>query len=261
MRSDMPKVTTERARAGMRIQAPKGEKKELQKLDWDSHPRSEKIRQKWKKNYRESKEFTDVLGPLYGYLLSKVGQPWNDVYSEICKNLKHSSLQQSHIRDHIDDFVEKHVIIINGQPCYATGMGGNYGHPIEAYRREMMYVHPHTGILCKAPKRKRYRHKPTPKKFIKIDKETILKKIQGIWYSLGIVPLAPETLYVERAVGLGKYRHKVKHFVPLYDKLLKRDFLSAAQVVEEYGQLAKAIWKKQLNKKQIKDYQSLIVLL
>lgn len=182
MRSDFSSVVTERPRAGGRIKTPKGYNRDLQRWDEEDQPNREKIRQKWKHGWCE-KRFTDVLGPIYRYLHSKVGQKWDDVFSEICQNLPKDSLNTSHVRDHITGMVEIHVMMIDGQPCQGSG-GYGYGQPILGYRNTF-YVHPETGLLCRLKEQKSYKH--NQKKIgIDVPGQTMQQYhcIEGVWYIL-----------------------------------------------------------------------------
>jgi hypothetical protein len=49
------------------------------------------------------KHFTDVLGPIQGYLLNSCGRPWDDVFSELSKNLGQGTWPVRHIlTQHVD---------------------------------------------------------------------------------------------------------------------------------------------------------------
>ena len=126
----------------------------------------------------DCKEFSDLLGPLRQFLISRVGRKWDDVYSEIRERLNPNSTAQIHILSHVDDMVEPHVWIDeSGQPHskpharWASLRGGE------------MYVHPLTGMLCRLPEGraawKRRKQADQDKKVIG-DKE--LRRIDGIWY-------------------------------------------------------------------------------
>lgn len=130
----MAKVVTERPRSGPRFKQPKGYKKSSV-IDENS-PKTEKIRLKWKAHYSNTKCFTDVLGPIFGYLNSKVGQPWDEIYSEICKSMPNNSTNTSHVREHITSVVETNVQIINGFVYDSAGLG------IFTGWRSQYYVHP-----------------------------------------------------------------------------------------------------------------------
>lgn len=96
----------------------------------------------------DDKSFSDCLGPINGYLLSKVGQPWNNVHSEICQVLgRNAPWPIQHIlHAHID--VEEN--------CYETDAGDIRMNTSKQWWRHGgkvygLYVHPRTGILCYEP--------------------------------------------------------------------------------------------------------------
>lgn len=154
MRPDMKRVVTERPRAGGGLKEPKGSKRDFQRQELDELPKREKIRQKWKSGYSNAKEFTDVLGPLYRFLLKQVGRPWDKVYSEIAKELPKDTMQNIHIYTHIWQFVERDVQIINGKACHKGSIVDGY--PIVSDGKyEQLYIDPNTKILRKAKKGKR----------------------------------------------------------------------------------------------------------
>ena len=58
------------------------------------------------------------LKPLERYLNSQVGLPWDDIYSEICKNNPKNSAIGAHIYEHLFFFVEVNVVYLeDGTPC------------------------------------------------------------------------------------------------------------------------------------------------
>jgi hypothetical protein len=121
--------------------------------------------------------FSDHLGPLRRLLLSKVGQPWDDVYSELCRRLDTNTLTGRHVLFHVWGYVERHVVLIDGVP-YAKG---NLNYPLSGWRRFCLYVHPETGILCSAttapadPPKK-------PDDVVVIDAYHQYRKLDGVWY-------------------------------------------------------------------------------
>lgn len=112
MRDDMNKVVIERPRYGgnggsrktyEKASLPR-EKRVFKGVDVDLRPKRESMRKKHRVN-GDAKEFSDLLGPLEGYLRSKVGERWDDVWSDICKVLKGNSLQAAHIKGHVKQMV------------------------------------------------------------------------------------------------------------------------------------------------------------
>jgi hypothetical protein len=98
-----------------------------------------------------SKSFSDVLGPLRGYLRKQVGRPWDDVWSELSANLDKRSITGQHIFSHIKWEVQTNCWLGVSGTIYEAPRYGN-SRPVEG-----LYVHPHTGILCNAKKLRRYR--------------------------------------------------------------------------------------------------------
>lgn len=192
MRYDMSKVIVERPRVGGdggNSDDPKGYKKKLDKalknaLDddqtWDRESTSRHRKHGW-----NAKEFSERLGPLRKFLRSKVGQPWNDVWSEICKNLRNDNVVQNHVRDHVGWDVEQEVVMVDGKPMHATKDYGIYS---------PFYVHPDTGILCETEKGKRRHWNGYPKKFVPgKDEMHQYHVINGVWYEIELADFPPRT--------------------------------------------------------------------
>lgn len=119
MRSDMSKVVTERPRNGGNLGFRQGYVRDFswKRLREEGREEESPCRDIGRKRkYEDYKEFDDHISPLYRYLEKACGRPWNDVYSEICANLKLDSTTQRHIRDHVDDYVEKNVRYKDGKP-------------------------------------------------------------------------------------------------------------------------------------------------
>ncbi len=150
MRKDMAKVVTEKPRyghanrskkTGLRIRRYNNED------NLDNQPKrisSSRHRQHgWL-----GKEFSDRLGPLKRFLRSRVGQHWDKVYSELSQSLDKRSLTGLHIWDHVWIEVERDCVIENGKVFRKEAHFGR--------RREIkgLYIHPKTGVLCLAGRRK-----------------------------------------------------------------------------------------------------------
>src|SRR5215471_12398588 len=157
MRYDMGKVLTERPRAhGHYARTPKGSRRLFAQQERDDElPKYESIDFCWKRGLF-LKEFTDLIGPLYRFIRSRVGRKWNDVYSEIRERVNPSSLQQIHLLDHIDGtfgMVHTKVGLIDGEPYDFSG-NGKIARITSARRYEVYYVCPVSGLLLIAPKEK-----------------------------------------------------------------------------------------------------------
>jgi len=243
MRSDMKKVVTERPRSGGGVKSPKGERRQWQGYEQEDYPKREKIRAKWG---NDGKNFTDVLGPLYHYLLKQVGRKWDAVYSEICANLPKTSMQNRHVYTHIWQFVERHVKIVDGVACYNHGRG--LGQPIISWgRHAQLYIHPGNGLLCKAKKWKsykdRHREKPAPLvPGIKVYPGVQYHKVGGIWYEVAVRKCAIEPDKLP----------SVPWNTRVNDEVLERTYESPAQAAFVYGGNYQPVSKRRLNKREMK---------
>jgi hypothetical protein len=245
MRSDMKKVVTERPRSGGGVKTPKGEKRIWQHYTEDELPKRERIRAKWERSYG-AKNFTDVLGPLYRYLLHQVGRPWDVVYSEIAANLPKTSLQNRHVYTHLWEFVEKNVILIDGVACHQ----GDHSHglPIRSSGRyAQLFINPATGLLCKAKKGKRLAHYRWPEREvyqpgIKAYPGVQYHKLKGDWYEVKVRKFEP----TPNPFGHLAYPTSIK------DEVLDRTYHDVNQLARVYGGKYIAVSKRQLKKREIK---------
>jgi hypothetical protein len=244
MRPDMKKVVTERPRGGGGVRKPKGERRDWQRFSAEDFPHREKIRAKWNRN--RPKYFTDVLGPLYGFLLGQVGRPWDKVYSEIAQNLPKTSMQNRHIYTHVWQFVEKHVILIDRVPCYGAGRRGREGRPIESNGlRAQLYIHPLNGLLCKAKPgnnrkaRRSKRREPFPSG-VTVYEGVQYHKLKGVWYEVQVsrfaAPRDPQGRVVQR---------------PVSDPVLGRRYLNPDELSQVYQGYFLATSKRPLTKREV----------
>jgi hypothetical protein len=193
MRHDMGRVVIERPRKDS--DAPTLKARKTGKLhlegdweEWDydgpervpnSAPRMKAISHKL-----PEKSFTDVLGPIEGYLRKHIGKPWDAVYAELAANLGGYSWPVRHVlTQHVD--VEVNTYLGVDGKIYAENDRGNLcvSEPWWG-RRTRFYVHPLTRRLCAAAhKRQRYRRELT-----KWDTDcrkvgdNWFVSIAGIWY-------------------------------------------------------------------------------
>lgn len=173
----LDRIVIERPRSGMRMSSRriKGHKKELDRITVEAtvdgflQPYLIKTRNR-------TKYFSDHLAPLRRWLRSRVGQPWDVVYSELCRKLDITTLSGQHILSHVWDFVERHVVILDDVP---------YKKDRQDYRltgwRDRFYVHPETSILCLVPRIK----KTEPQsciEIVQIDSHHQYRKLNSVWY-------------------------------------------------------------------------------
>ncbi|MBD2213943.1 hypothetical protein H6G27_29345 [Nostoc linckia FACHB-104] len=177
----LSEIVIERPRCGRRIPLKKqtGYKKQLYKLTQDATEDGLFNHYLIKTRYK-SKYLSDHLGPLRRLLRSKVGQPWNDVYSELCQRLDHNTMAGQHVIGHIWDYVERYVEIINGIPYPKASRG--YQIPLDRSYRDRFYIHPETGILCAVEKAPRKQQRKQENDFIIIDDYHEYQKLNDIWY-------------------------------------------------------------------------------
>lgn len=195
MRSDMSKVVIERPRSGGACRTPNQDRRFLPRrsfrpIDVDEDyepfeglPHLESLRARHKR-YGRWKDFTDLLGPLRRFLESRKGLKWDDVYSEIARDLNRNSVTHNHIYQHLFQFVDINTAVLaDGSLSNADGRG----------IRSDFYVCPVTGILLKnnitswkARRRARLSEekKELAKTYVKIDESSRYEKIDGIWYRL-----------------------------------------------------------------------------
>lgn len=226
----LDKIVVERPRGGGGLKTPPGYKKALQKSNNEGR-KYESLRRRWTESGHR-KSFSDHLGPLRRLLRSKVGEHWDDVYSEICQRLDRNTVTGQHVISHVWDFVERYVEIINGVPYRKASGKYSSNYPLGDWR-EQLYVHPQTGILCLAEKKP----KTPPKKrddLLVADAYHQYRKLDGNWYLITLEDL-PKT-------------HNVTDIV----LNVTGNYWTAWQANQEYGNRVYAASKKQCNKKQIK---------
>lgn len=152
MRHDMTQVVIERPRGG-RAYSYNDVRVRCGGLDLDqldNLPKKQGYRRPHKEN-GEWKEFSDLLGPLEGFLRSRIGQKWDDVFAEICEHVDQRNEVQYHLLTHISNFVEIHTILGDDGHVYYQG---RYSSGPSRVSAGDMFVHPETGLLCSIPKKK-----------------------------------------------------------------------------------------------------------
>lgn len=191
-----------------------------------------------KENSNYSKEFTDVLAPIMGWLhkQAKLRRPWAKVYSEIRKAFPNRSSQPiRHIWEaHLNYEIEQHCRlgedgkIYKLQHNYFRGGGGWV--EIE----DKFYVHPVNGLFLYAPKKKKVTHK-IPE---------YMKKYKGkIHRDTGNITLTvSDSLYIVRLKGIWYFQW--------YDKVTVRDI-----VTKKFREETIITKTKQLSKKELKAYK------
>jgi len=110
MRPDMVKVIVERERTGhIRDYHLARHRKKFNPKDLEEAVTHESMRKRHVWDWGDPKALNENLSPLRGFLRSRVGKPWNKVYSELNEFVNPKSAVQMHIRQHIDGYVEMHA--------------------------------------------------------------------------------------------------------------------------------------------------------
>lgn len=194
---------------------------------------------------RGDKDFSDVLGPLNGYLLKSVGRKWDEVYSELSQKLGRFSWPLRHI-------LVEHVNVDTNTFKDRLGRVWNHGKYGESLIGDRLnwrsssefYVDPSDRTLRITPAKPRYRKEPDDRPMVAAENGRHYVRIEGVWY-LGRYRLSPYYSVVHHD---GKYNpgpREVSAEWPDY----------AAGHKEGTWLFTK---EKQCNKKELKDLQSKI---
>ena len=242
MRSDMAKVIVERPRhkGGAWIK-PKGYGKKLKGYGEDGPPRREGIRARWQGG---CKYLNEHLGPLRRYLDSQLGRPWDEVFSEICAHIDRSNPVQDHVRDHVEQYVVRNVLLVDGVPCNGEG-GRSYGKPLREMWGMCWYVCPRSGLLRKvkkAPKISRQPAKVIPPVSVRVSDTLQCRFFANKWHLVRLKPLphAPgcRRLSLDRDVLLDK---RVEDMTP-------------TEARQQYGSAVYATVVRCLSRRELSQY-------
>ena len=246
MRADMAKVIVDRPRrAGCVTRAGR------QPQDQDLLPSTEGMRAPHVRHYG-GKELNENLAPLLRFLESRVGHPWDDVYSEICENIRVTNAVQDHIRVHVKQFVETATSVDNQGRIWINGYRPFL---LDVDQHTRLYVDPCSGVLCRNPNRvswnqrqREYREANKAQRLEtarSLSNGVELRKHEGVWYEVSLSPV-PNPQWGTAWTDSKGNSHKVLRAVPVYDVLLKRT------ISENSGTYVTN--KRQLNHHELKKY-------
>jgi len=206
----------------------------------DQLPRHEGIR---RLHCVGGRHFVGRLGPLRRWLQSRVGDNWNDVFSEAAQVFKQGGFVGSHLRSKLLEMVERNTFMRDGEVWCLNQAKWEVVKELPVHklpkRCQLFYVHPETGFLCKIPDRPR-----PPLQLVQIElkfggvrrwltKDRLLLKLEGLWFDCQMVRYPP--LWQE---------------VP-YDAVFKT-LLIESHAREAYGEAAYCVRKRQLSRKELR---------
>lgn len=137
-------------------------------------------------SFGDKKQLNENLKPLRRFLNSRIGQPWDKVYSEIMRELNLNNAVQYHVWQHLIKFGEVQTkTYMEGNTVMASGVIGPES-MTTSYGREEFYVDPRDGTLRKTKRESsKYRRDKTPSNDSYFDsKKPLLQyhKIGEVWY-------------------------------------------------------------------------------
>lgn len=230
------------------MRRPKGHRKRERLALAGELPLREGYGQRWTSH---GKWLNEHLSPLRRYLQSQVGRPWDKVYSEICRHIRLDSAVQSHVLDHLWDYVEIHTMLEQRDAGRAlTGKArrraarptvcNSRGEPLgQGWRWSLFYVCPQSGVLKQIPPhlRRSWRRRPTREVMprVVVSERLEWRKIDGLWFEIVFAPTA------EASCRARDVLHKVDLAA-----------LRPGQTNDWYGRAVYAQSKRQMNKREVR---------
>ncbi len=155
-------------------------------------PESAPIRERMS---RHDKSLNENLAPLRRYLLSQVGRKWNDVYSDIRKNLRPRRATHLHVLQHLEQMVVTHVVMIDGQPHRPYHDSYRGLTPLSPRRwSDVVWVDPTSGLLRRVVVPPKPRDEDDPD-VVNVNRTTAYRRLKGVWYRVTLSEIPPPGLY------------------------------------------------------------------
>jgi hypothetical protein len=181
MRADMQKVVVERERYGSSRKSRKWGQRLAFVPDADYEDQRTFVSSARGRQYGYgSKSFSDVLGPLEGFLHRNLRRPWNKVFSELRQGLDVRKVTGRHIFDHLASMVETNCWVGEDRRIYSLQCG-------RQQEVEGFYVNPKTELLCfkerpSARERKKAELLAREIEEVRLDDLHSFRLIAGQWY-------------------------------------------------------------------------------
>jgi hypothetical protein len=200
MREDMFKVIVERPRWGSRMRGIN------RAADLDEDARAH---ESIKRRHVVRKSLNENLAPLRRWLEAQVDRPWDKVFAELCEHIDRRSTVQQHIHQHVEDFVDVCVVVIDGVRC-VPGFGGGLRR-LDGASSAPLFVDPDTGILRRNRARLRARKLddeqwrqrrdgtpqcPHPRRVLGHDVQ--LHCLEGVWFEVRLAPVPARPAHLKR---------------------------------------------------------------
>lgn len=226
----MQKVIVERPRWGSRLRSRKTAQRIDPRLvldeDFDSGPRRAPVS-------RHQKYSNEHLQPLWRFLRSNLGRPWSKVYSEIRSRLDRRGVLGNHLLDHLEWEVETRCFLDGKRITACDRLGGPA--PVSGF-----YVHPKTGLLLEAPRRRWNRRsdgRTREVERVETADGRLFERLDGLWFQTAYATVDNERRCVlKRQCGRKRIR-EIESWIRNADRG-KRGYERGAASVRAPGSLA-----------------------
>lgn len=205
-----------------------------------------------------TKSFNENLRPLYGFIHSRCGRPWDAIYSEICEVFDKRSVINQHILIHLNQYVEIKTISVddNGNLWYRSEYSSIHSKPELLKNSQVQYyVDPRDGILYRNKDYKTYgqrnreynaKRKLEEAKVKRVISDTLeLHCFDGIWYEIEYKEIEGETV-----TKMIDYPHRRNFLQTTILYPYRFDVLKNMVVAEKRA----AVSKHQLSRKELRKY-------
>jgi len=152
MREDFHRVLTTDPRRGSRLRFTEVRRsKNNATFDEEFSGGKESMKTQRRRTFQQRKSFGDHIQPLRRFMQKQVGRLWSDVYAELCELFDKRSQQLYHVHEHVlRDFIELKTRMGEDGVVQEKSRWGGWEDitPTDNIRRQNIYVHPVTGIIC-----------------------------------------------------------------------------------------------------------------